>query len=180
VSHSAEEGIGSLSIPVPVQEIGAGGRPVSFTADAEARAGLARRFGLQDVPALSLEGRLRAEGDGSYMFRGTIAAKVVQTCVVTLDPVENEIDEPIAVRFVPEERLEAPGREVMVDAEEEEETEPLIGDVIDLGEAVAEQFGVALDPYPRKPGAVMTPGRGQDDTGPGNPFAVLRNLGRRG
>jgi len=180
VSHSADQDIGSLSIPVPVQEIGANGHPVSYAADAEARTELADRFGLRDVSELTLEGRLKEESDGSYTFRGTISAKVVQTCVVTLDPVENEVEEPISLRFVSEERLEAPAREVMVDAEEEEETEPLPGDVIDLGEAVAEQFGVALDPYPRKPGAVMTPGRDQDDTGPGNPFAVLRNLGRRG
>jgi uncharacterized metal-binding protein YceD (DUF177 family) len=180
VNLSAEKNLGSLSISVPTQEVGAGGRSVSFAASEEERAGLARRFGLQAVLDVTVEGRLFAEGDGEFVFRGDIVAKVVQTCVVTLEPVENSINEPMALRFIPVERLAEPRREVMVDAEQEEETEGLAGDVVDLGPAVAEQFGVALDPYPRKPGAMLPEGVKSEGPGRVNPFTVLRNLGRRG
>jgi hypothetical protein len=53
---------------------------------------------------------------------------------------------------------------------------------IDLGEAVAQQLAIALDPYPRAPGA----GLGPDGftAGPGNtagkqPFAALAALKKR-
>lgn len=180
VSFSAEQNPGSLSIPVPTHDVGAGGRSVSFSANEQERAALARRFGLQKVLGLTLEGRLKAEDGGEFSFRGDISAKVVQTCVVTLDPVENGIEESIALRFVPAERLDEPKREVMVEAEEEEETEPMTGEVVDLGPAVAEQFGVALDPYPRKPGAAWPEDDEKQGSGRDNPFAVLRNFGRRG
>jgi uncharacterized metal-binding protein YceD (DUF177 family) len=180
VSYSADQSLGSLSIPVLTHEVGAGGRSVSFSASEQERAGLARRFGLQKVSDLALEGRLLADNNGEFSFRGNIAAKVVQTCVVTLDPVENVIDEPIALRFVPEARLDEPKREVMVDPEAEEDIEAMTGDIVDLGPAVAEQFGVALDPYPRKSGAGLSEGEEKQDSGRDNPFAVLRNFGRRG
>jgi hypothetical protein len=60
----------------------------------------------------------------------------------------------------------------------------LIDGEIDLGEAVAQQLAVALDPYPRAPGAAWP----QADTGDADiaaepvrrPFAALDALKKRG
>ena len=180
-----DEELGSLSIPVPIHEIG-DGRVVSFSASEEERAGLAKRFGLRELPELKVDGRLTSRADGAVLFKGDIRARVVQTCVVTLDPVENAIDEPLRLRFVPEDRIAEPAHEVLVEADEEEEIEPMTGDIVDLGPAVAEQFGVALEPYPRKPGAQLPSGSALKTGSPAegsrrdSPFAVLKNLGSRG
>ena len=187
MSFSVEQDPGSLSIPVPVHEIGGGGRTVSFSADETGRAGLADRFALRAVLELTLEGKLGTGRDGDYRFRGRLKARVVQACVVTLEPVENTIDESMALRFVRSDEVDESGHEVMVEAEEEEEVEPMSGDIVDLGPATAEQFGVALDPYPRKPGAEapQTPAarvlrEGDEGATRENPFKVLKNLGTGG
>jgi hypothetical protein len=43
-------------------------------------------------------------------------------------------------------------------ADDEEEVEPVVGGVIDVGEAFAEELGLALDPYPRAAGAALDAG----------------------
>ncbi|HEY0291052.1 MAG TPA: DUF177 domain-containing protein [Hansschlegelia sp.] len=103
-------------------------------------------------------------GRDGLRVRGTLAAEATRTCVVTLDPFPERISEDIDVRFVPgadaaDERDDAP--------------EPLVGGAIDLGQLAAEFFALALDPHPRKPGAVFA----QDGDGVGDsPFAALRRL----
>jgi uncharacterized metal-binding protein YceD (DUF177 family) len=187
VIRPIDQELGSLSIPISAQEIGSAGRELSFSADEGERADLAERFGLQKVLELKVQGKLTKRGNGDVLFRGDLKAKVVQTCVVTLDPVENMLDEPVRLRFVSEERIAETAREVVVDPGEEEEIEPVAGEVMDLGPAVAEQFGVALDPYPRKPGAelpgvVSIPDSQASGVASGTrrPFEVLKNLRSRG
>ena len=184
--HAAEDP-GSLSIPVPTHEIGVGGFAVSFSADEGARNALAERFELQGIGGLKVEGKLWPENNAEFLFRGRLTADVVQTCVVTLDPVENKVDEEILLRFVPADRFDEQVLEEAIDVEEEEDTEPYTDDVIDLGPAVAEYFGISLDPYPRKPDAVApeTPAARvvpEEDFKPQreNPFKVLKNLGGGG
>ena len=173
----------SLSIQVPVHEIGAGGRTLSFAADEQARTALAERFELQGVPDLRLEGSLWPESNAEFLFRGRLTAKVVQSCVVSLDPVENAVDETIVLRFVPADRFEEKAVAEDIDAEQEEDFEPYGNDVIDLGPAIAEYFGLSLDPYPRKPDAAPLKTSAarvvsEEEFAPEreNPFAVLKNL----
>ena len=187
MTFCAAEDPGSLSIPVPTHEVGAAGRAVSFSADEGARKALADRFELQGIGDLKVEGKIRPENNAEFLFRGRLTAKVVQTCVVTLDPVENAIDEEIVLRFVPADRFDEEALEEAIDVEEEEDLEPYADDVIDLGPAVSEYLGISLDPYPRKPDAVApkTPAARvvpEEDFRPEreNPFAVLKNLGGGG
>ncbi len=174
---------GSLSIPVPAHEVGAAGRTVSFSASEGERATLADRFELRGVEELKLEGTLQPERNAEFLFRGRLKAKVVQSCVVTLEPVESAIDEPIVLRFVPEDRAEELLAEEDFEAEDEEDFEPYTDDVIELGPPVSEYFGLSLDPYPRKPDAAAPETRAarvikEEDFAPEreNPFDVLKNL----
>jgi uncharacterized metal-binding protein YceD (DUF177 family) len=106
---------------------------------------------------------------------GEVTAAVEQTCVVTLEPMTSEIREPIDLVFMP------PGGAAPAHAIEEEidlaaadEPEPLVDGVVDLGAAATEFLLLAIDPYPRKPGAVFdTPNH--EDTGT-HPFAALAAL----
>lgn len=126
-----------------------GGIAVDVTAGPAERRALARRFGLIDVALLRGHGRLE-RAHGEVVFHGWLEAEVVQPCVVTLEPVPATLRQPIERRY----RLggadvgpePSPGVVVLDD---EEEVEAVTGGEVDLGEAVAEELGVSLDPYPR-------------------------------
>ena len=130
------------------------------TASPEARAALATRFDLPSVESLHWEVK-SAPWRGGVRLTGRIRASVVQECVVTLDPVPAEVDEEFDRGFVPFGDLyseDKPGSEHEIVADRELGDIPeALTDPLDIGEIVAEEFGVALDPYPRKPGL--------DDTG---------------
>src|SRR3546814_20303410 len=65
---------------------------------------------------------------------------------------------------------------IEVDIEAQDPPEPIFGDAIDVGEAVVQQFALALDPYPRAPWAEA---EGEVDPAPEaaeprpHPFPVL-------
>ena len=151
---------------------------------AECRA-LAARFGLVSIGRLKATVRLRRL-DGGRMVRvaGSLSAEVVQTCVVTLDPVPASVGEDFTALFVPAEQMPAEDDEVVFDARslEDDLPEPMTGGAIDIGELTAQHLSLALDPYPRRPDAEFTGyDDDQDETGEPaavTPFSALARLKR--
>ena len=98
---------------------------------------------------------------GRVHVTGRVRARIGQTCVVTLDPIENEIDEPIDLIFAPPEQI--PELSDLVDEAAESDTEipdppePIVNGVIDLGRLATDALFLAVDPYPRRPDAVFEP-----------------------
>ena len=139
---------------VAIERIGTRWQSHDVTASDAERAALARRFALVELPALSAEVRLRRARAGRYVeIEGSLQARVVQSCVITLDPVEAALDEPFTLLLGPIGGAEAPApatSDLIIDLDE---PEPLDGDEIDIGELVAQQLSLALDPYPRTAGA---------------------------
>jgi len=158
-----------FSRPVTLARIGPEGRQEVLEASAEERAALARRFGILSIESLRADLVLRPEPDGAVRADGRLEAAVTQSCVVTLEPVAQRVEEPVALRFLPSGQEPDEGPEEI----DEIETE---GGVADLGEAIAEQLALALDPYPRAPGATL-PGEATDASA--NPFAALAALRRK-
>lgn len=159
--------------------LGADAYRVEITADAEERAALARRFNLRALDALAAEGEIEVFGKGQRArLTVRLTADVVQSCVVTLEPVPAHIEETFTVEFDRAAAEDASEKgEVVVDAEGEDPPDPLPDAGIDVGEAVAEHLGLALDPYPRAPGAGLEGGgwrTGGDE--PEGPFAALRKF----
>jgi uncharacterized metal-binding protein YceD (DUF177 family) len=113
-------------------------------------AALARRFGILAIASLEADLALRPERDGAIRAEGRLAAEVTQACVVSLEPVAQHVAAPVSLRFLP------PGAVPDDDPEGPDEIET-DGDMLDLGEAVAEQLALALDPYPRRPEAALPP-----------------------
>lgn len=148
---------------------------------------LCARFGLVDLMALN--GRLtvsRQIDSPLVRVEGRFQARVRQTCVVKLEPFDAEVGESFVELYTLDPAAaEAEEGEVFVALDEDGAPEPLPGDSLDLGEVLAEQMALALDPHPRAPDAEFDPARygvepdGDDDT-PDNPFAVLRQLKRDG
>lgn len=137
-----------FSRPLALGTVPQAGRRVSLTATLEECQALAERFGILDLDSLSAELRLVPEEGGTVRAEGRIAANLSQACIVTLDPVPQTVDEAIAFRLLP------PDREPQDGPEDIDEIECPNG-VADLGEVVAEQLALALDPYPRVPGAEL-------------------------
>lgn len=160
-----------FSRPVPLDQIAERERVVKIAASEEERQALARRFGLLGVGRLEATARLRRSGI-FYQLKAAWQADVVQTCVVTLEPVASRLAEEFAERYGPTDQ----GAELDLDPEVDA-PEPVDDGVIDVGEAVAQALSLAIDPYPRKSGATLEiPGEKDGDHGP---FAELSRL-RRG
>jgi len=158
-----------LSRPFRCSRVGAGAHVV-VEAKPEERAALALRLGIPEVRNLTCSFDLQpAEGD-AYPATGHLQARVVQVCVVSLEPFEAEITDEFAIRFVPE---GTESDDLDLDAVDEI---PYSGATLELGEAAAEQLALALDPFPRKPGAALP----ADGAEPSGPFAALGKLRHSG
>jgi uncharacterized metal-binding protein YceD (DUF177 family) len=163
-----------LSRPVLLQRIGPEGYRMRVEASVAECAALTRRMGIPAVRALACDFDLtRPNGGASVVAEGDLTAVVVQTCVVSLDDFEDTLHERFRVIFVP-----AGTENDDPDAEEDDEI-PFEGDVIDLGEAAAEQLALALDPYPRKPGAELPADLVEQEGSPFAALAALRDRQRR-
>jgi len=136
--------------PQRVDAIGEGVRPISIMADAVERAALATRFALLGVDLLEAEFTVTRDAAG-IVARGRVRAHVVQACVVTGDALPVAVDEPVALRFVPHHAVD--GDEEIELSHDALDTVDYDGGVIDLGEVAAETMALALDPFPRAPGA---------------------------
>ena len=155
--------------------------PVEIVAGEAERKALAAANDLLAVNALSASVEVARIPGGGITVEGRVIADVVQTCVVSLVPVDAHIDEVFAVRFVRSaSQLVKPGAEIVVDPDAPDPPELLDGSSIDIGALVEEYFVLAIDPYPRAPGAVWPAELGMEpDAVDESPFAVLAEFARR-
>ena len=161
-----------FSRPLAVDRIAGNPSQVEIEADAAERAALAERFDLLSLDRFTARFTVRRLRKDLIRVKGRIAAGLVQACVVSLEPVRSRIEEPFDLVYAPESAVE----EVGFGADTETEwPEPLPEGPLDIGEAVAQQLSLALDPYPRAPGAVIPEGRSEDSRSQ-NPFARLALL----
>ena len=116
------------------------------------RAALARRFALVTLDRLEAEVRLRALPGGMVRLTASFTADIVQSCVVTLEPVPSRIAEEFTLLYGEGDDE----REIVLDGEAET-VEPFAGDRIDIGEAVAQQLSLTLEPFPRAAEASLDP-----------------------
>jgi uncharacterized metal-binding protein YceD (DUF177 family) len=154
---------------VSLDRIGALGLDYTVEASAAECAALTERMLIPAVKSLSCTFQLVREGRDKVYAKGVLRADVTQNCVVSLEDFDSTVEEAFQVRFVPE------GEESDDDDLESDDEITFQGNVIDLGEAAAEQLALALEPYPRAPG-VELPETGDEPEERPNPFAALRRL----
>lgn len=172
---------GTIEFSRPVSTAGITEKEAHFTIEATPAecAALAQRLGLKALTRLSADLTLVPERNRRLCLEGHLTADVVQVCVVSLADIAAAIDERFTLHFSPDAVPEAtPGGEVTVLVDAEDPPEPLIGETIDLGEAVTEHLVLALDPYPRLPGATFAYALPEDPDAEGaaSPFAKLAAL----
>ena len=144
-----------FSWPVTLSRMGRQG-VFPIEAKPEERQALARRFGLLALDRLTAEVRLTRRAGGLIELTAELSADVVQACVVSLEPVPATLTESFSL-FYAETAQDDPANMLP----EDEIIEIYENDTIDIGEAVAQQLALALDPYPRAPGVAA----GQAGTG---------------
>lgn len=126
--------------------------PVVIEASPEERAALAARFGLGAVESLRAEVALEPK-PRAIRATGRLHAAILQPCAISGEDFPVTIDEPVELRFVEEnQRPATPDEEIELEADDCDEIE-FSGDMFDLGEAVAQTLGLAIDPYAEGPNA---------------------------
>ena len=164
---------------VTVAQIPEGGLHRDIAADQRARQAMAEAAGLRDISTAHASFDLALRSGGRVHVTGRVQARIGQTCVVTLDPIENEIDEVVDLTFVPSEHLpqvvhsadDGPDNS----AETADTLEPIENGIIDLGRLATDVLYLAIDPYPRKADAVFEPPAVLADP-EDHPFAALKAL----
>lgn len=158
-----------------VDDIPETGLRVELEASDVVRAELAALAGLRDLRRLSAVFDLSRQGAG-VRVNGQVSALVGQTCVVTLEPIESDLEEGVDLVFTPQVTDAAQTKVETVSArtDDQEPPEPLLDGKLDLGAIAVEFLLLGIDPYPRKPGAEFEPVKAGD--GKAKPFAALEAL----
>ena len=138
-----------FSRPERADTIGHEPRTIDIHADDAERAALAARFDLIAIDRLTARFTIRRDLQG-IVADGRIVAIVTQPCSITGDPLPASVDEAVALRFV--EQGDS-GQDEIELADGDLDVMPYDGGAIDLGDVAAETMALALDPFPRGPGA---------------------------
>lgn len=162
------------------EEVPEEGLHLDIVADEAVRAALAKTAGVRDVGRLAATFDVTRTGQGGLHVTGEVTATVTQNCVVTLEPIEKNLLEPVDLNFVPE----PVGASLTVAqsslvGDDSEPPDVLEGGVVDLGAIATEYFLLGIDPYPRKPGVEF---EAPQDARPavGGAFAALAALKKSG
>ncbi|PSJ63911.1 YceD family protein [Pseudaminobacter soli (ex Li et al. 2025)] len=158
--HHEEQIKSPVSFDVHVSRMPQKGLPVVIEANEKQRAALAEAHGLEAVERFRAELLVTAWKRNGVKVAGQVEADIVQSCVVTLEPIESHISEEVSGLFLPDdsklgrEGFETAG-EILLSADGPDSPELFSGDTIDVGALAEEFFGLGIDPYPRKAGAEL-------------------------
>jgi hypothetical protein len=184
------------SFSVRIENVPDEGAHFDISADDNVRTAIAALTGLKALMRLKASFDVTRRGPGLHVT-GEISATVGQTCVVTLEPVENEVREVADLVFAPaaggpesgdvppgsrNRRSKAPPPQEprtlqepsTLDLGGSEPPEDMVNGVVDLGALAVEYLLLGIDPYPRKPNAVFAAPRIGEASA--HPFAALAKL----
>lgn len=150
-------------------------------APASVLAGVAALADVRELSGLSATVDVTRKGTGESVrvhVAGRVRARVGQTCVVSLEPVETDVDEPIDVTFAAAEAAIAAEDEERRRKPKDDPPEPLVGGTVNLGAIATEFLILGIDPYPRKADVEFTPPKVESDAP--HPFAALEALKKKG
>jgi uncharacterized metal-binding protein YceD (DUF177 family) len=145
------EAMPEFSRLVRLDQVGAQPFRQRIEATPDEREKLSRRFDLLSLDRLTATVDLYRGSVEVVRLEASFEAEFVQSCVVTLEPVAGVISDRFLLVYGPPE--EEP-REI-ASGGDEAAFEPLVGDAIDIGEAVAQELSLALPLFPRDPAASL-------------------------
>lgn len=180
--------LGALTHPVNVTRLPTKGLNVKIEPDEEIRAKLAAQCNVLSISEFSAQLNVKSWHKDGVRVSGSLNASLIQSCIITLDPVAEHINAQIDAVFVPtssklaKPRINAETRELIIEAEGDDVPELFELPNLDVGAVVAEFFALELNPYPKSPdadvsNAALDP---QDDNAQPdvkeNPFAALAKI----
>lgn len=184
----------AFSRALDIKRVPEGGLDMKVTATEPERVGLAAELGLPAIAALQGTFEIGRIAGGRFRVEGRVEATVTQTCVVTLDPFESTVEQPVDLTFAPartprdaeggaRHARAAPHRGAVGtvgDVDADDPPDPMYDETIDLGVVASEFLALALDPYPKKPGVQFDEVTvGDDDAPKPSAFAALERLRAR-
>lgn len=172
-----------LSLSLAVSEIDRDAKSFTLTATESQLADLTERFGLVELNTLNASVSVSSKGaEEGILLKGEVKADLVQRCITTLVDVPETVDTPFELLLVdPETADRMDADESFLDAEQPE-YDALEGDIVEVGEIVAQTVAISMNPYPRAEGAALTSGNKQGisvnepELEKKNPFAALGKL----
>jgi|TARA_B110000438_G_scaffold263210_1_gene275024 uncharacterized metal-binding protein YceD (DUF177 family) len=176
-------GSGPLSNLIPVSDLSAQGRDVLINATAEDLAAISAACNLRSVEHLKADFHVLKGPGALLVVQGTLKAGVVQTCGVSLVPVEAHVEADIAQTYTL--NHVSAGQEVEIVVSDDDPPEPVTNGQIDFGALALEHFILNLNPYPRAPGVQFQTealgNEGEDgETSKNSPFSALAELKTEG
>src|SRR5882672_8689215 len=99
VQVSSKEHKSEIERVVDLDRMGAGSAALEIVASDGERAALAKRFGFLGLPAFSARVTVDRRAGGQVVVEGRLRGKIVQACILTLDPVTQELDETFRIVF---------------------------------------------------------------------------------
>ena len=163
---------------IRLDKLPADGRTVEIEADAEERAAIAARMRVDIVNSFAAHALARPI-KGGMQVTGSLEAELVQSCVVTFDPVMERVMQSFERVFLsgsPEGTQPKPGAEVFVDLEGDDLPDYFDGPDIDLTELLMEVLALNINPYPRAPDAELPEDARDEGNEKQSPFAALEAL----
>jgi uncharacterized metal-binding protein YceD (DUF177 family) len=139
-----------FSRTVKLDQLGSAEHAVLLTASPAECTALATRFSLISIDSLTASVGLRMIDD-CITLKGRFNAALVQPCAASAAPIALSFDEPLLIKFMSAE-AHGPDAEIELDADDCDFAEH-DGQMIDVGEAVAQSLALALDPFLRAPNA---------------------------
>jgi hypothetical protein len=153
------------------------GDEIVIAANPEQRARLAEWAGVESIGSFEARVTLRRLSASRFDYEAALSADIVQSCVVSLEPVPAHVAVDIA-RELHLAKFPASAKIAQHEvAPSDEGPEELEDSHYDLAAPLLEDFALALDPYPRAPGVVFEAPPDKDP--PESPFAALKPLAGR-
>lgn len=165
------------------------GTKVEYVANDQECEALARRFSIPKVIELKADCEFRklSQRDiGDYKLSVHKKAKIIQRCVMTLNEINESIEERFSIIFqIQMKPVKADDLPKEIEFEAHEEDIEVISDKeIDAGEYIAEYLSLSMNPYPRQDNVtsdelghkIFTEDDVANEPEKENPFSVLKDL----
>ncbi|WP_273783440.1 DUF177 domain-containing protein [Bartonella sp. AU15XJBT] len=172
----------ALAYPISVRSLPVKGIRVHLCANKKECTHLAQNHDLVEVKSCEGKFHILPWKKRGVRIKGLLQARIVQLCVVTLEPLENILRENIEVVFIPQDsnlmkpKISEDTRELFLDVEGLDTPEVFYDDKIDIGAIMEEFFELSIDHYPRKEGIEMHVVKNLEESEQKfSPFSVLKS-----
>ena len=136
---------------------------------------LPKRLNVIEAKKASFNGHLKLQLENQIFLFGTVRAKLIQPCSLTLEPVVTTIYKRITRTFFIGSNENKPMKKSVFELTEKSFDNDIILDKINLGDVLMETISLETPDYPKKSGASMSLTH-TESIDRENPFSILSKL----